>query len=96
MNNLSKSNAELGKSFFFFFFWERVLKKGMAGLMSSLEGHPGNSMENNFGEGSLEVSRLNRKLLHLSKAVIPNPEWATESLKGHVRIQTAGLQPQSF
>lgn len=60
------------------------------------EGHPGNSMENNFGEGSLEVSRLNRKLLHLSKAVVPNPEWATESLEGHVRIQTAGLQPQSF
>ena len=76
--------------------WERVLKKGLAWLMSSFEGHPGNSMENNLGEGSLEVSRLNMKLLHSSKAMVPNPERATELLEGHVKIQMAGLQPQSF
>lgn len=76
--------------------WERVLKKGLAWLMSSFEGHPGNSVENDFGEGSLEVSRLNRKLLQSSKAMVPNPEWATESLEGQVKIQMAGLQPQSF
>lgn len=64
--------------------------------MSSFEGHPGNSMENNLGEGSLEVSRLNMKLLHSSKAMVPNPERATELLEGHVKIQMAGLQPQSF
>ena len=63
-------------------------------MMSSFEGHPGNSMENNFGEGSLEVSRFHRKLLHLSKAVVPNAEWATESLEGHVEIDGRAPAPE--